>query len=134
MKRRAIITQIFLSFYIFITTSQIYANPDYYFKQISFQEGLTQSSVRCILNDNKGFIWIGTNSGLNRYDRHELKVYTNNEEDENSIPDNLINFIAEDSLNNIWISTERGLVLYNWDKDNFTHITYQNKRLNVRSY
>lgn len=44
----------------------------YYYKQISLKEGLP-STVRCILTDEQGFIWIGTRSGLGRFDGHELK-------------------------------------------------------------
>ena len=44
----------------------------YYYKQISLKDGLP-STVRCILTDEQGFVWIGTRSGLGRYDGHELK-------------------------------------------------------------
>lgn len=122
-----------LQFFLWISIYS-HANPDYYFKQISLQEGLTQSTVRCILNDHKGFIWLGTKSGLNRYDRHELKSYLSEKEDSTSLPNNLIHFIAEDSLYNIWVSTETGLVRYNREKDNFTPVYYNNSALNVRSF
>lgn len=46
----------------------------YYYKQISLKDGLP-STVRCILTDEQGFVWIGTRSGLGRYDGHELKKY-----------------------------------------------------------
>ena len=46
----------------------------YYFKQISLKEGLP-SNVRCILRDEQGFVWIGTKSGLGKFDGHELKRY-----------------------------------------------------------
>ena len=46
----------------------------YYYKQISLKEGLP-STVRCILTDEQGFVWIGTRSGLGRFDGHELKKY-----------------------------------------------------------
>lgn len=44
----------------------------YFYKQISLKDGLP-STVRCILTDEQGFVWIGTRSGLGRYDGHELK-------------------------------------------------------------
>ena len=46
----------------------------YFYKQISLKDGLP-STVRCILTDEQGFVWIGTRSGLGRYDGHELKKY-----------------------------------------------------------
>ena len=52
----------------------------YYYKQISLKEGLP-STVRCILTDEQGFVWIGTRSGLGRFDGHELKKYTHQAND-----------------------------------------------------
>ena len=120
---------------ILFAITQVSANPEYYFKQISLQDGLTQSTVRCILNDHKGFIWIGTNSGLNRYDRHELKTYLNiPEDDQHSLPSNYIHFVAEDSLNNIWVSTEIGLARYNRNDDCFIPEYYKGNHIKVRSF
>ena len=67
----------------------------YYFKQISLKEGLP-SNVRCILRDEQGFVWIGTKSGLGKFDGHELKRYKHQANDPNSLLHNLIFQIAED--------------------------------------
>ena len=66
----------------------------YYFKQISLKEGLP-SNVRCILRDEQGFVWIGTKSGLGKFDGHELKRYKHQANDPNSLLHNLIYQIAE---------------------------------------
>lgn len=126
---------IFLLLLLFslICSKDTRADQGYYFKQISLNEGLTQSTVRCILNDHNGFIWIGTKSGLNRFDRYSLKSYVYKKNDPKSIPGNQINFILEDKAGNIWIGTENGLARYNPDTDNFEAIKYQNKPLLVRS-
>lgn len=116
-----------------ICSKTVQADQGYYFKQISLNEGLTQSTVRCILNDHNGFIWIGTKSGLNRFDRYSMKNYIYKKNDPKSIPGNQINFILEDKEGNIWIGTENGLALYNPDKDNFDAVKYQNEPLLVRS-
>lgn len=50
----------------------------YFYKQISLKDGLP-STVRCILTDEQGFVWIGTRSGLGRYDGHELKIHSSGE-------------------------------------------------------
>ena len=60
----------------------------YYFKQISLKEGLP-SNVRCILRDEQGFVWIGTKSGLGKFDGHELKRYKHQANDPNSLLHNL---------------------------------------------
>lgn len=103
------------------------AKSSYYFKQISVEQGLSQSLVRCVLEDCKGFVWIGTRYGLNRFDHYDLKSYFNRRNDNNSLPGNQIFFIAEDVNLNLWISTNEGLALYNREQDNFTPILFNNK-------
>lgn len=98
------------------------ANTNYYFKQIAIEQGLSQASVNSILYDHKGGLWIGTKSGLNYFNKHELKAYFNDREDKYSLPDNYIQFIAEDSLGNIWVSTNKGLVKYNQNNNHFDPI------------
>ena len=71
----------------------------YYYKQISLKDGLP-STVRCILTDEQGFVWIGTRSGLGRYDGHELKKYVHQADDPHSIPHNFIYQMIEDEQNN----------------------------------
>ena len=90
----------------------------YYFKQISLKEGLP-STVRCIYAEKKGFVWIGTRSGLGRFDGHELKRYTYQSDNPNSLPHNHIHQIVEDSLHNIWIMTDKGIARYRRRSDDF---------------
>jgi signal transduction histidine kinase/ligand-binding sensor domain-containing protein/DNA-binding response OmpR family regulator len=116
-----------------ILNTKVRADQGYYFKQISLNEGLIQSTVRCILNDHNGLIWIGTKSGLSRFDRYSLKSYVYKKNDPKSIPGNQVNFILEDKKGNIWVGTENGLALYNPGADNFKTITFKNKPLLVRS-
>lgn len=104
---------------ILLKTNISLAETDYFFKQISIQDGMSQSNVKCILCDYKGQIWMGTLSGLNRYDRQSIRQYEYDSNDPFSLPNNEIVFCIEDSLYNIWISTERGTAKYNPVKDNF---------------
>lgn len=113
--------------------THVSANEGYFFKQLSLDEGLTQSTVRCILTDHKGFIWIGTRLGLNRYNRYNLNSYFHNKNDSKSIPGNQIIFLSEDRKGNVWIGTERGLALYDRETDKFLTILYQGKPVLVRS-
>ncbi len=124
---------IFISL-LFSNRVSIHAQTDYYFKRLSLQEGLSQSTVKCILYDYKGFIWIGTKSGLNCFDKHEIKSYFSEKENKFSLPDNQINLLAEDSLHNLWIGTNGGLALYNRKNDTFSPIYYKNRSLQGRSY
>ena len=90
----------------------------YYYKQISLKDGLP-STVRCILTDEQGFVWIGTRSGLGRYDGHELKKYIHQANNPHSIPHNLIYQMIEDEQNNIWILTDKGVARYRRQSDDF---------------
>lgn len=98
------------------------AASDYYFHQIATEKGLSQSTVNCVMIDHKGLMWIGTASGLNLFDMHEIKSYYQNVNDPNSLPGNHIFFIAEDSLYNIWIGTNNGLARFDKEKHIFTRV------------
>ena len=78
------------------------------FRQISLEEGLSQSTVTCILEDNKGFMWFGTLDGLNKYDGYDITVYRNNPKDTFSITDNAITTLFQDRNNYIWVGVAKG--------------------------
>jgi ligand-binding sensor domain-containing protein/two-component sensor histidine kinase len=85
------------------------------FKQIKIEDGLSQSTVLCILQDSKGFLWFGTANGLNRYDGYDFQVFTNDPLDSTTISDNGITSIHEDKKGFIWIGTTEG-VLNKYDR------------------
>ena len=82
------------------------AAPNFYFKQLSQQDGLSQNFVRSIMLDHDGFLWVGTKSGVSRFDYHEFKNYSAVPDSAASLPGNLVHFIVEDARHNIWISTD----------------------------
>lgn len=76
------------------------------FQHLSVSDGLPQSTVRCILQDQLGFIWFGTFfGGLARYDGHDFLVFTHDPEDEHSLCSNQVSALAEDCRGNIWVGT-----------------------------
>ncbi|NIJ54416.1 hybrid sensor histidine kinase/response regulator [Dyadobacter arcticus] len=79
-----------------------------HFKHLSSENGLIDNHVNCVFQDRKGFVWIGTNGGLNRYDGTEFKTYKNDEKDQNSLSNDVITSLAEDGSGNIWIATSGG--------------------------
>lgn len=91
---------------------------NYYFEQVPMKDGLF-ATVSCVYAEKNGFVWIGTKYGLGRFDGRELKKYIHSSEEPHSLPHNNILHIAEDSLHNIWILTERGAVRYRRVKDDF---------------
>lgn len=102
-------------FFLPLFSKQFAQESIYQFKQIKLEEGLSQSSIYCMLQDKKGFIWFGTANGLNRYDGYNFKVYANDPLDTTSISDNSILSILEDSDGFIWIGTTDG-VLNRYDR------------------
>ncbi|MEZ4764424.1 MAG: two-component regulator propeller domain-containing protein [Calditrichia bacterium] len=63
-----------------------------------------QNTVNCILQDSYGFIWLGTDDGLNRYDGYEFRKYYHNPADTTSISDNNIRCMIEMPGNKIWVA------------------------------
>ncbi|MEG1006901.1 hybrid sensor histidine kinase/response regulator transcription factor [Bacteroides sp.] len=106
----------------------------YYFKQISLEQGLSQSRVQCIHRDQLGVMWIGTKWGLNSYDQSELKSYFHDRNQLNSLPDNFIRFITEDRSGNLFVSTNKGTSIYNKTKDQFQSLLYNGKPFESWSY
>lgn len=81
---------------------------------ISIKSGLSSNYVNAVIQDSDGFIWIGTNQGLNRFDGYNSKTFMYDEFDSNSLSNNWVKSLLEDSNGNIWIGTEGGgLNLYN---------------------
>lgn len=105
------------------------------FERLSIENGLSQITVHSILKDSKGFLWFGTEDGLNRYDGNNFVIYQNDINDTNSISDNFVWSLFEDSEKNIWIGTNGGgLNRYSYETNSFTHYNKEslNKSFNVR--
>ncbi|MEG0754187.1 MAG: two-component regulator propeller domain-containing protein, partial [Angelakisella sp.] len=84
----------------------------YYFKHYNNNSGLSQNTVMSIFQDSKGFIWMGTKNGLNRFDGHEFKIYQRGES-LHELKNSMIFSICEDRNNTLWIGTDQGISLYN---------------------
>lgn len=106
----------------------------YYFKQISLEQGLSQSRVQCIHRDHLGVMWIGTKWGLNSYDQSELKSYFHDRNQQNSLPDNFIRFITEDHSGNLYVSTNKGIATYNKTENQFHPLLYNGEPFQTWSY
>ena len=78
------------------------------FEHITTDQGLSQSGISSILQDSQGFMWFGTQDGLNKYDGYNFTVYKHDELDSHSLSDNWINSIYEDKLGTIWVGTDNG--------------------------
>jgi len=78
------------------------------FEQISREEGLSQSFVYSIAQDDAGFMWFGTQEGLNRFDGYEFRVFTHDPNDPTSLADQAIRRVFVDSFGALWIGTDTG--------------------------
>jgi len=92
-----------------------------HFENLSIEDGLSQGTVFCILQDSKGFMWFGTEDGLNRFDGYNFKVYRNSPNNPNSPSHNYIRIFYEDRDDQLWIGTYGGgLNRYDSRKDRFS--------------
>jgi ligand-binding sensor domain-containing protein len=89
------------------------------FHHLTVEDGLTDGNIRAITQDKNGFIWIGTQSGLNRYDGYTIKTYQKKFRDVNSLSDDLITDLQFTADNKLWIATASGLTIYDTEKDTF---------------
>ncbi|MFC1569715.1 two-component regulator propeller domain-containing protein [bacterium] len=89
------------------------------FRHLTVDDGLSHLYVRCIMQDDQGFMWFGTFDGLNRYDGYQYKVYRYLDKDSTSIPSNIIRTLFKDSNGNLWVGTIDGLCRYDRSQDAF---------------
>ena len=94
------------------------------FEHISVEQGLSQNSVTAILQDSIGFMWFGTEEGLNRYDGYEVKVFHHDPDDEITLGGDHILALYEDSRGTLWVGTNGG-GLSSYDRDSGQFVTYQ---------
>jgi ligand-binding sensor domain-containing protein/serine phosphatase RsbU (regulator of sigma subunit) len=81
------------------------AQQDIFFQHLTVKDGLSQGSVMCMLQDSRGFMWLGTQDGLNRYDGYEFRTYKHDPADPATLNDNFILFMAEDAQGALWFGT-----------------------------
>ena len=91
----------------------------YYFESFSVEDGLSQSTVNDILQDNKGFLWFGTKDGLNRYDGLSFRQFKHDRSNAYSLGNNFVTTLYEDMEGHIWIGTDVGVYIYYPEQDIF---------------
>ncbi|MBN1339933.1 MAG: GHKL domain-containing protein [Bacteroidales bacterium] len=94
---------------------------DFKMDYLTTKQGLSESVVTCIFKDSRGFVWFGTQNGLNRFDGYEFTCYYHSDSVAGSISGNYIRSVAEDSGGNLWVGTDKnGLNKYCRSADTFT--------------
>ena len=109
MKEIKLIKRLVLYLFILMTlvvgTTDATGTPGLKFEYLTLRDGLSQSSVNCITQDSTGFLWFGTQSGLNRYDGYEFVVFKHNPFDHNSISNDWVQVMVETEPGVLWLGT-----------------------------
>lgn len=123
-----------LIFFVTLMFQQTFAQSDILFENITPKEGLSAAHVNQVIKDKKGFIWIATSDGLDRYDGVNFKTFKYDEDNPNSISGNNIRCLLEDSEGNIWAGTlNHGLNKYDYQTGKFTRYIHRKKAKNSLS-
>ena len=118
LKNKNYLNRIVISLLAF--TYFTFGQSDFTFKNISVKDGLAESTVKVIFEDHNGFIYFGTENGLDVYDGYEFTNYQMNSFDEASLLGNKISSIHEDSNHMIWVGSELGVSLFDPSKREFS--------------
>jgi signal transduction histidine kinase/ligand-binding sensor domain-containing protein/DNA-binding response OmpR family regulator len=96
-------------------------NDSYKFSHLDIKNGLSDNQVNCIFKDQKGFMWFGTTSGLNRYDGNRFKVFKHDAKDANSLAENHVLKVFEGPDNKLWVFTHSNISVYDPNVERFSN-------------
>ena len=96
------------------------------FERISLREGLSQGTINTILQDDQGYMWFGTEDGLNKYDGYNFTVYKHDPDDSLTLSDSFVSAIHEDQNGDLWIGTRSGLDRFDRKTESFIHFPHEN--------
>jgi two-component system sensor histidine kinase ChiS len=109
--------------------------PPFTIKHYSVEDGLSQGSMRAVVQDHVGYVWVGTNDGLNRFDGVDFTIFRQQHNDPHSLSNNVITCLYEDHDSILWIGTQQGLNTFDRSTNRFTRIPLvQNDTLNSTDY
>jgi ligand-binding sensor domain-containing protein/signal transduction histidine kinase len=118
-------------FYLLFVCLQVFPavsfsqQQDIKFEYLGIEAGLSNSDVYCVLQDSRGFMWVGTSDGLNKYDGYKFTVYKNDPSNQYSLNNNSILNIVEDSKGIVWLGTwGGGLNKFDREKNRFIHFKH----------
>lgn len=114
--------RILLSFFMLFCCIPAFAQyQQYQFSRMDISKGLPHNDVNCFFRDSKGFLWVGTLSGLARFDGNNFKTFRHQAKAVNSISDDDVRSICEGPEGKLWMETRAGIDIYNPVSDRFNH-------------
>lgn len=115
-----------VNFPLFLSSSTAYSQAQkMVFERITVEDGLPENSIRCMLQDRLGFLWLGTQNGLVMYDGYEMEIFTPDPDNPHSIKGRYIEDLHEDPSGDIWIATRaKGVNKFDRATGQFTNYQY----------
>ena len=92
-------------FFFFLNPVEAQSGRNIRFERISPEDGLSEAAVHCIIQDRQGFMWFGTQDGLNKFDGYSFSVYRNDPDNPQSLSDNFILSLLPDGSGVLWVGT-----------------------------
>jgi signal transduction histidine kinase/ligand-binding sensor domain-containing protein len=115
----------FLLFYVFAIYTGNAFSQQVNFRHYSVKEGISQSEIKCIFQDSEGFIWFGTQNGLNQFNGYTFQKYFGDPADNTSISNSWIFGITEDADGYLWFATKRGINRFDKKTNRFTQVNHR---------
>ncbi len=105
-----------------------------YVERISVEQGLSQTTIFGMMQDRRGFMWFGTEDGLNRYDGYQFRIFKNDPFDSTSLSNNYINTLYEDRRRFIWVMTLEGVNRYDPRDEKFLRFKRSDDTTTIAGY
>jgi ligand-binding sensor domain-containing protein/DNA-binding CsgD family transcriptional regulator len=117
----------------FFVGGSVFAQRNVSLQQISVRDGLSQNTINCIFQDSRGFMWFGTQNGLNKYDGSSFSIFKHNVGDSTSISSDDVYCAFEDNKKDLWFGTSAGLSKFNRHTNTFSNFDFDhNSKYSMR--
>jgi ligand-binding sensor domain-containing protein/signal transduction histidine kinase len=119
MPKRKYLRPILIIFLAVFTFIEVHGQKSDVFRHLNTSQGLSHNRITCVLQDSKGFVWIGSEDGLNRYDGYHIDVYKHDPGDASTVTSSSIRCLFEDHNKRLWIGTDDGLSMFDNEIEKF---------------